>query len=666
MAHIPLFPVVEEDIIDGTVAANHKALIITGIESFDPKVQTAIEGYIAAGGIVFMTDDCTVKINGAKMLGAEAPLTVNKVAAIAFANPGESGRTKGLLARRPGAYFKEAEKLSLALSTRCKEIGVLPIYDCSLSTIIGSRQEYGDIEYLFAVNATPDETRLEKVEDMNAIKTAQATITLPNDGRPIYDAIRGGNVAEFGAAREAIVGKFRFGAGEMRAFARTARPIGGIQVGNPQLFKDFTVAQNPLHMRIIATLVDTIGKVLVGSAPLQIKVIDPLGAVRYDLYRATDQGILTIALPLAANDPAGKWTVTITELLNNTSGTAKFDYKPSAQCGTIAGATQRAVYFGNDRENIFRFFRTHKDITIVKGTSEFNNAAADRLAEVLKPWGVRCTIVNAADIKGPEPAPAEGKTTWVGPGGFNVPGTTILLGNPQDNALINGIVNITQWGPVLPYKPDAKTFPGGGRGYLAWQSDVVKQQTESITAIAYDAQGMSEAIGSLYEMASGLDPLTPLAMPVYNKIESVKAVKNIPEATITWQTALPDRATSIRVEDGKLIALCLDASMITIDANGKITGQKTLDAIPTLTKLPVNTSNPAKEKLLPNRIPKFATTFNTLTAVGYWGGALQIFDTAGNVKTQQMLPQDISAITWWNEKLIVALSDGRVLAMVVK
>jgi hypothetical protein len=666
MAHIPLFPVVEEDLLDGTVATNHKALIITGVESFDPKVQAAVEGYIAAGGIVFLTDDCTVKINGAKMLGAEAPLTVNQVAAKAFANPGEAGRTKGLLARRPGAYFKEAVKLSQALSARCKEIGVKPIYECSSSTVIGSRQAYGDIEYLFAVNATPDETRLEKIEDMNAIKAAQATIVLPNDGRPVYDAVRGGNVTEFGAAREAIVGKFRFGAGEMRAFARTARPIGGVQVGNPILFKDFTVAQNPLHVKVIATLVDTQGKILVGSAPLQVKLIDPQGAVRYDIYRATDQGICAINLPMAANDPAGQWTVEVTELLNNSKGIAKFAYQPAAQCGALSGATQRAVFFGNDRENIYRFFRAHKEITIVKGTSEFNNAAADRLAEVLKPWGVRCTIVTAASVSGPEPVPAEGKKTWVGPGGFNVPGTSILLGNPQDNVLINGIVNIGQWGPVLPYKPDAKTFPGIGRGYLAWQSDVVKQQTESITAIAYDAQGMAEAIGSIYEMASGLDPLTPLALPIKATVEAVKTSKRIPEAGIAWQAALPDRAASIQVEGGKLVALCLDGSQMTIDANGKITGQKTLDTIPTLTKTPVNISTLPKEKLLTSKVPKAVANAKALSAIGYWGGALQVFDTTGTLKTQQMLPQDISCITWLNEKLIVALSDGRIMALTIK
>ena len=47
-----------------------------------------------------------------------------------------------------------------------------------------------------------------------------------------------------------------------------------------------------------------------------------------------------------------------------------------------ANTTQRAVSFGNDRENIFRFARTHRAVTIVKGTSAFHDAAVKRLNSV--------------------------------------------------------------------------------------------------------------------------------------------------------------------------------------------------------------------------------------------------------------------------------------------
>jgi hypothetical protein len=61
---------------------------------------------------------------------------------------------------------------------------------------------------------------------------------------------------------------------------------------------------------------DDTGRLLSGSAPLRVRVIDPLGGVRYDLYRATDRGTLTLSLPQGLNDPAGKWTVKVSKLLD--------------------------------------------------------------------------------------------------------------------------------------------------------------------------------------------------------------------------------------------------------------------------------------------------------------------------------------------------------------
>src|ERR1019366_3530500 len=189
-----------------------------------------------------------------------------------------------------------------------------------------------------------------------------------------------------------------------------------------------------------------------GAIPLQIRLTDPLGVVRYDLYRATDQGgTCRLDLPLAANDPAGAWQLEVRELLNNTHGTARFSLAAVTQCGAVAGATARAVYFGNDRENIYRFFRHGAAVTIVKGTADYEAAAADRLATSLKPWGVRCTIVNAADVNKSRELTADEAKTWVGiefgkaePGAKNSPAKTgfaldvaaILLGTPEDNPLI--------------------------------------------------------------------------------------------------------------------------------------------------------------------------------------------------------------------------------------
>ena len=57
---------------------------------------------------------------------------------------------------------------------------------------------------------------------------------------------------------------------------------------------------------------------------------------------------------------------------------------------------------------------------------------------------------------------------------------------------------------------------------------------------------------------------------------------------------------------------------------------------------------------------------DTGIAVAYWGGTLQIFTADGTLKTQQLQPQDISALAWSGQTLLVGQSDGCVLAVEAK
>ena len=69
MLHIGIFPLVEEDVIDGTLAANHKAIILPGVNFLEPRVIAALEAFAASGGAVLLTDDCQVQIKGAQKIG---------------------------------------------------------------------------------------------------------------------------------------------------------------------------------------------------------------------------------------------------------------------------------------------------------------------------------------------------------------------------------------------------------------------------------------------------------------------------------------------------------------------------------------------------------------------------------------------------------------------
>ena len=371
-------PVVEEDIVDGTLAAHHKAVIITSVDELDPKVVAALEGFAAREGLVLLTGDCRVKIRGSVNLGVTPDFPDAGIVRRLHKEQKYAEATKYTTV---GKFVEGALPLAKAIQAQLDRAGIKPILTSDQPGIAVTRQAAGDIEYVFAVNATYDSV----AGGWNVIRPAEATLSLVADGRPVYDAVRGGPVPELRNGGGTLSGKFRFGPGQMRVFCRTARPIGKVQALAPVVSADYTKAEEPLGVDVGAVLADDQGRVLSGSAPLRIRLIDPTGSVRYDLFRATSMGSLKLSLPLAANDPPGTWKVVVVELLNNTEDTAAFTLTAPAQCGAVVGKTPRAVSFGNDRDNVFRFFRVHHDVTIAVGSSDYHQAAAQRLAESLRP-----------------------------------------------------------------------------------------------------------------------------------------------------------------------------------------------------------------------------------------------------------------------------------------
>lgn len=572
--HTPICPIVEEDVLDGTLAANHRAVILTGIQSLDPKVVSALESYAEKGGAVIVGDECPIHIKGASRLDIPVDRSFFEEMSRAWKENRKEDHAK---LNRAGNYLKAAEPVARALKPKLEAAGVSPVMLCDNPEIIASRQTQGDIEYIFALNASYDAA----AGQMNSIKPAVATIQIPGT---LYDAVRGGPGA---------TGTLRFGPGQMRAWAKTARPIGSIQALPATVFNDTTLARDPLRVEIGAVLTGDDKRVLAGSAPLRIRVIDPIGATRFDLYRATERGLFHASLPLAANDPSGEWKVVITELLANTEDTAKFTYLPPTTFGALAGAVSRAVAFSNERENVYRFFRTHQDVTVVAGKGEYSAAVA-RLTEILKPWGVRLKPMPVEEASKPRSISSDEAPTWVGlhPGravagdktgpaqaGFAVQGPVLLLGTPEDNA----ILKFAHDNGFLPYSPHPTDFPGRGRGLIAWQTDCVGLNQESVALIAYDGAGLSEAIGTMYEMAAGLDPLLPLVPPAIATVGAAnKGPAKTGEPVVAWKAALSDRAVALLPLGKTLLALSEDATLTALDDKGQIVWQRTFESGETL------------------------------------------------------------------------------------
>jgi hypothetical protein len=670
-----LLAVVEEDILDGTLAAEHKAVILTSLDYLDPKVIAALEQFAAGGGLVLLTGDCTITIKGAVKLSVTPRMpdqdAIDKIMKAKKYNELAPYQTMA-------KFFEGALPLAKAIQAELDRVGIKPVFQSSLPTIAATRQADGDIEYLFAVNATNDPAKGEK----NAIAAASTILSFPAEGGPIYDAVVGGLVLNLVHNRDLLTREFRFGPGQMRVFARTARPIGGVKAARPVVHRELVRDREPLRLDVAATLLDDKGGVLGGSAPLHLRVVDPLGVTRHEVYRATKQGQLTLSLPLAVNDPAGTWKVVVRELLSNTEDTASCSFAPPVRVPALAGATQRAVYFGNDRENVFRFARVHQDLTIVKGTADFHAAAAERLRAILKPWGVRCQVVDVAAVARPRPLTEEEAKTWVGLGlgraapgaanppaltGFAVQGPVILLGSPEDNAVIKYLLE----NQFLPYKPAVGRFPGVGRGMVAWQRDGVGHGQESVTLIAHDTEGLNEAVGTFYEAVAGLDPLTRWDLPTADPVTTARSAPGwSPPASVAWSASLLDRIVALKAGKDGLAVLTHDGSLVTLSSEGKVSSEKKLTP-PQWEQAQKDLAAPADEaaekaakgQTRPDRILKLAVGHEGQVAVAYWGGTVRIVDAKGQVKSEQLLAQDVTALVWFDGKAVAGLADGQVVAL---
>jgi hypothetical protein len=670
--------VLEEDALDGTLANDHKAVVLTTLDYLAPAVVRALEDFAGRGGLVLLTADCTVQIKGAIKLPVSPRMpdqeAIDKLRAAKKYN--ELGPYETM-----AKWFEGALPLARAIKAELDRAGIRPPLESDAPTVAVTRQAAGDVEYLFAVNVTTDPD--DKQDPKNSLKALAATLTLADDGRAVYDAVRGGVVQELRPADGKLSGVVRFGPGEMRVFARTARPLGGVRAATPVLRRDLTREQAPIQLEIGAGVVDPKGGKLSGSVPLHVRVIDPLGITRHELYRATELGDFSVRLPLAANDPAGAWKVAIGELLNNTEDVVSFTYTPPVRAAAAVGATPRAVYGANDRDNAFRFARLFHEVTVVKGTSAFNDAAAKRLAKVLEPWGVRCKEMPLAEAAKSRRLSEEEAATWCGmfyagrgqikPGdanppilaGFAVQGPVILLGNPDDNPIIKFLAAEH----FLPYTPDQANFPGPGRGMIAWQRDGVGRGQESITLIAYDEAGMSEAVGSFFEAVAGIEPLTKWTLPQADSLAAARTAPGLaPAAALAWSLTLPDRVLALKAEGDGLKALSHDGSLTTISGDGKPTGSKALDrgqAAQAQKDLAAAIATAPPKQARPDRLAKLVAASGPKAAIAYWGGTLRVVD-GDRALSEQNLLQDITALTWLGDKVVAGLADGRVLALIIK
>lgn len=323
-------------------------------------------------------------------------------------------------------------------------------------------------------------------------------------------------------------------------------------------------------------------------------------------------------------------------------------------------------------------------MTLVTGASEYNRAAAERLARILKPWNVTCTTLAATEASRPRPLDDDEARTWIGldyagsgqikPGssnapaqvGFAVRGATLLLGNPDDNPLIKFVADQR----FLSYRPVPSHMPGPRRGSIAWQREAIGVNQESITLLAFDAAGMDEAVATLYEMMVGLEPLTRLAQPVASTIAPARNADLVPELAIDWHLILPDRVTGLKATPDAIEVLTRAGTHTLVSPNGDLREERVVAGIDYDRVLSgwVPAADPDSVRLARqlspvDRLVKLVATRDGMLAVAYWGGTISLFDSNRKLAARRQFAQDITALRWLGDALIVGDADGRLCGL---
>jgi hypothetical protein len=286
-------------------------------------------------------------------------------------------------------------------------------------------------------------------------------------------------------------------------------------------------------LRIRAAALDAGGKAFAGRLPVEIVVRDPSDAVRYRLYRTTNRDV---DLKIAGNDPAGRWTWTVTDQATGLAASGGFDVAGQA-VAPAARAVQDMVY---DGWAIGAALRGREFDIILYADQGALRDMADRLAGDLQKAGAKVSVrvigpavqrlypmnwsATTVEDREVEQAVLAGEAVGLRSQGKNQFGSykrdpmkdafygqfaasaalvycrdVILLGRGDvpDNPMLDLIVRRTR---MLPRNP-SPSFPAAGFGFAAYAWGPFHYGQDAIVLYGRDEAGLSRAAARVVELA---------------------------------------------------------------------------------------------------------------------------------------------------------------------
>src|SRR5262249_2701750 len=131
---------------------------------------------------------------------------------------------------------------------------------------------------------------------------------------------------------------------------------------------------------------------------------------------------------------------------------------------------------------------------------------------------------------------------------------------------------------------------------------------------------------------------------------------------VLWTAKLPDRVVGLKAPGQDLVAVSYDGSRVQLTRQGKEQTRQVLGAAELAKAVkelaPDNGGMETAKKLArPDRMLNFSAASGGKIAIAHWGGTLRVVDEKGSVLAEKQLPQDVTALVWAGDLLVVGLAD---------
>jgi len=466
--------IVEEDLLQDRID-KHRVLIAPSLVRLQPQHRRALEAYIERGGVVLMDQNSRVNIKGARRLP------------FAFDNGFDETllpRLSPVISANTQLAFDTLIRGNLpALTSALSEL-VTPAVTTASPHVLQGVYDAGEAKYVWLVN--------QKNRKSNEVQYSP---------EPLTTRVELPDVDAYAAAFDVLNGlelqerrfQTHFRPGDAKFYALFERA--------PGAFGDVVGDYEQGHVIARTQLLDASGEPLAAIVPLRVTLHGPGGDVLEKVFRATGKdGVYDDRFAIGRANLQGRYRVVIENVLTGTRTMAAAT-KPSTPEPIENIDTGPVELY--DQQHIEQMFQEVNDVLLLASTP-VQRAQAQRLAEALKPHGIRAEIADAAEHTQPVKLAITAFKAWSGFAVFPnaIHRHVIVLGDDTSNPVMKQLLEIHN----LPPHPVDKDAPGTGRALVWWVRAAFGIDHQAIAVLARDDQGLRRGVDRIVELLQNLQP----------------------------------------------------------------------------------------------------------------------------------------------------------------